>query len=142
MLDGTIPQEEQDKYLKIVWDETKRLNKLITTLLDLSHIESGKTPLNRTRFDINEMICRVLARQEPRIDEKKTNVAIDFQNEMCFVIADADRIEQVLVNLIDNAIKYGKEQDGMLGVRTREEGTQVRVTILKTRDLVSRRICR
>ncbi len=130
MLDGTIPQEEQDKYLKIVWDETKRLNKLITTLLDLSHIESGKTPLNRTRFDINEMICRVLARQEPRIDEKKTNVAIDFQNEMCFVIADADRIEQVLVNLIDNAIKYGKEQDGMLGVRTREEGTQVRVTIL------------
>ena len=61
MMDGTIPEGERDKHLPIVWDETKRLNKLITTLLDLSHIESGKTPPTRTRFDVNELICRVRA---------------------------------------------------------------------------------
>ena len=129
MMDGTIPENERDKYMQIVWDETKRLNKLITTLLDLSHIESGKTPLVRTRFDVNEMICRVMVRQEQRIDEKNLNVEIDFQNETCFVDADADRIEQVLVNLIDNAIKYGREDGGTIAVRTREEGNQVRVIV-------------
>ena len=129
MMDGTIPEGERDKYLQIVWDETKRLNKLITTLLDLSHIESGKTPLTRTRFDVNEMICRVLVRQETRINEKNLNVDIDFQNETCFVDADADRIEQVIVNLVDNAIKYGREDGGTLSLRTREEGNQVRVIV-------------
>ena len=129
MMDGTIPEGERDKYLQIVWDETKRLNKLITTLLDLSHIESGKTPLTRTRFDVNEMICRVLVRQETRINEKNLNVDIDFQNETCFVDADADRIEQVIVNLVDNAIKYGREDGGTLSLRTREEGNQARVIV-------------
>lgn len=129
MLDGTIPEDERDKYMGIVWDETKRLNKLITTLLDLSRIESGKTPLTRTRFDVNEMICRVMVRQEQRMNEKHLNVEIDFQNENCFVDADADRIEQVIVNLVDNAIKYGKEDGGTITVRTREEGAQVRVII-------------
>ncbi len=129
MLDGTIPEDEREKYMGIVWDETKRLNKLITTLLDLSRIESGKTPLTRTRFDVNEMICRVMVRQEQRMNEKHLNVEIDFQNETCFVDADADRIEQVIVNLVDNAIKYGKEDGGTIAARTREEGGQVRVVI-------------
>lgn len=129
MLDGTIPEDEREKYMNIVWDETKRLNKLITTLLDLSRIESGKTPLTRTRFDVNEMICRVMVRQEQRMNEKHLNVEIDFQNETCFVDADADRIEQVIVNLVDNAIKYGKEDSGTIAARTREEGGQVRVVI-------------
>lgn len=129
MLDGTIAPEDRDKYLQVVWDETNRLNKLITTLLDLSHIESGKTPLVRTRFDVNEMICRVLARQEPRITGKNLNVAIDFANETCFVDADADRVEQVLVNLVDNSIKYGRESGGTLRVATAEEGGQARVTV-------------
>lgn len=129
MLDGTIPEDEREKYMNIVWDETKRLNKLITTLLDLSRIKSGKTPLTRTRFDVNEMICRVMVRQEQRMNEKHLNVEIDFQNETCFVNADADRIEQVIVNLVDNAIKYGKEDGGTIAARTREEGGQVRVVI-------------
>ena len=129
MLDGTIPEDEREKYMGIVWDETKRLNKLITTLLDLSRIENGKTPLTRTRFDVNEMICRVMVRQEQRMNEKHLNVEIDFQNETCFVDADADRIEQVIVNLVDNAIKYGKEDGGTIAARTREEGGQVRVVI-------------
>ena len=75
------------------------------------------------------MICRVLVRQETRINEKNLNVDIDFQNETCFVDADADRIEQVIVNLVDNAIKYGREDGGTLSLRTREEGNQVRVIV-------------
>ncbi|HML48763.1 MAG TPA: histidine kinase dimerization/phospho-acceptor domain-containing protein [Clostridia bacterium] len=59
MLDGTIPCEDRDQYIRIVMDETRRMNKLVTSLLELSRIESGKVPLQLTRFDINELIRRV-----------------------------------------------------------------------------------
>ena len=106
MLDGTIPQEEHPKYLAVVLSETKRLNKLISELLDLSRIESGKFPLNYQKFDINELLARIMLQYEQRIEEKHVNVDISFRQEQCLVWADPDRISQVLVNLIDNAVKF------------------------------------
>lgn len=128
MLDGTVPEPEREHYMGIVLDETKRLSKLISTLLDLSHIESGQTPLQKTRFDINEMICRVLVRQEAHIGEREIDVQLAFETEACLVSADADRIEQVLVNLIDNAIKYANGH-GCITVSTRKERGKVRITV-------------
>lgn len=128
MLDGTVPESERDHYLGIVLDETRRLSKLISTLLDLSQIESGQTVLNFSIFDVNEMISRVLLRQENRIEGKGMDVAIDFGADTMNVSADADRIEQVLINLIDNAIKYGK-QNGIITLTTKREGRTVTVVI-------------
>lgn len=128
MLDGTVQEEDREHYLSIVLDETRRLNKLITTLLDLSHIESGQTALNITTFDINELISRVLIRQEGRIEAKGIEVEIDFSKDICPVNADPDRIEQVLINLIDNAIKYGKE-NGTLTLSTGRADGAVRITV-------------
>lgn len=118
MLDGTVSEEDREHYLGIVLDETRRLNKLINTLLDLSSIESGKTPLNKTSFDINEMILRVLARQEADISRRNIDVDIQFAQETCMVCADADRMEQVIVNLVSNAMKYMGETDGKLTLIT------------------------
>lgn len=129
ILDGTVPEAEQEHYLGVVLDETRRLNKLITTLLDLSHIESGQVELIPQRFDINEMIYRVLFRQESRINELGMEVDIDFQEEQCYVHADADRIEQVLINLVDNAIKYGHEAEGHLRLSTVRSNGTVTVTV-------------
>lgn len=128
ILDGTVPEPEKEYYLGIVLDETRRLNKLISTLLDLSHMDSGQASISKQRFDINEMIARVLFRQESRINEKKMEVDIGFQNEACYVNADPDRMEQVMINLIDNAIKYGKE-GGRIRLATRAAGGQVQVTV-------------
>lgn len=109
VLDGTVEEAEREKYLGIVLDETKRLSKLINTLLDLSHIESGQTPIVKSRYDVNEQIARVLVRQESRICEKNLEVDLAFEAETLPVSADHDRIEQVLINLIDNAVKYSDE---------------------------------
>ena len=106
MLDGTIKQGDQEQYLTIILDETTRLKKLIKELLDLSQIESGTFPLNKKVYDINEQIRRVLIRYIDLIEEKGINVEVNFKQDFCMVCADGDRIEQVLVNLIDNAIKF------------------------------------
>ncbi len=109
MLDGTIAKSDQEQYLQIVLDETTRLKKLIKELLDLSQIESGTFPLNKKVYDINEQMRRVLIRYIDLIEEKGINVEVNFKQDFCMVCADNDRIEQVLVNLLDNAIKFTSE---------------------------------
>ncbi|MGI5884203.1 MAG: sensor histidine kinase [Candidatus Spyradocola sp.] len=106
MLDGTIPPQDQRKYMQVVYDETQRLTRLIRDLLDLSRIESGNVPMNPVDFNINELMRRVLIKYEGRIEEKNMEVEADFADEPCMVHADMDRIEQVVSNLVDNAIKF------------------------------------
>lgn len=109
MLDGTIEEHERERYLNTVLSETKRLTKLVGELLELSRFEAGKTPLNRTRFDIDELILSVLFKFEKRIEDKGIDVEISFKEQPCFVEADSDRMTQVLTNLIDNAVKFAAE---------------------------------
>lgn len=123
MLDGTIPPQDQRKYMQVVYDETQRLTRLIRDLLDLSRIESGNVPMNPVDFNINELMRRVLIKYEGRIEEKNMEVEADFAGEPCTVHADVDRIEQVVSNLVDNAIKFCG-QYGKLTLRTKvEKGT-------------------
>ncbi|MGI6184037.1 MAG: ATP-binding protein [Candidatus Fimadaptatus sp.] len=128
MLDGTIPPEEHSKYLSVVLSETKRLNKLISELLDLSRIESGKFPLKYQKFDANELIARIMFQYEGRIEEKHISVDIDFRQQQCMVWADPDRISQVVVNLIDNAVKF-LQDGGSLTVWTHIDEEHAIVTI-------------
>ena len=106
ILDGTISPEDSEKYLKIVLNETKRLNSLITSMLDLSRMESGKYPLSLTKFEINGLIRQVIERFEPNLVKKELQLDVDFARSASYVYADKDKITQVLINLIDNAIKY------------------------------------
>ena len=128
MLDGTIPQEEHQKYMQVVYDETQRLTRLIRDLLDLSRIESGNVPMNPVDFNINELMRRVLIKYEGRLDEKNMEVEAEFADEPCMVHADMDRIEQVVSNLVDNAIKFCG-QYGKLTLETRWEGAECVVTV-------------
>ena len=128
MLDGTIPQEEHQKYMQVVYDETQRLTRLIRDLLDLSRIESGNVPMNPVDFNINELMRRVLIKYEGRLDEKNMEVEAEFADEPCMVHADMDRIEQVVSNLVDNAIKFCG-QYGKLTLETRWEGDLCTVTV-------------
>ncbi len=129
MQDGTIPQEEHPKYLKIVSDEAKRLTKLIADLLALSRMEQDDQRQNFVDFDINEMIRRALIRRMNDIDHKQLEVDVDFLTEQCYCWGDSDRIEQVVVNLLDNAIKFVPER-GKITIRTRSEGDKAAVTLM------------
>ena len=126
--DGTIPAEEQSRYLDIVISETDRLSALVNDLLNLSRIESGKVPLNLTDFDINEQLRLALIRFEPKIEKKDLQVEAMIRDDPILVNADVSRISQVLTNLLDNAIKFLPEK-GTLTVSAYPAGAQCMVSV-------------
>ena len=129
MLDGTITDSERPRYLKVVLDETNRLTDLVRDLLDLSRLESGKFPMNIAPFDANEMMRRILVRFDGRIDEKGIDVEIRFENDPCFALGDVSRINQVLTNFIDNAVKFMTGVDSRLTLITRREDKSIRFIV-------------
>ncbi len=128
ILDGTVAPEDSEKYLKIVLNETKRLSALITSMLDLSRMESGKYPLTMSRFEINAVIRQVVERFEPNLVKKELQLDVDFARAASYVYADKDKIMQVLINLIDNAIKYSPAYSRIL-VTTHIHGRKLYVTV-------------
>ena len=129
MLDGVIPPEDAPRYLQIVLDETDRLTELVRDLLDLSRLESGKFPLTLAPFDANELMRRNLINFERRIDEKGIAVSVELAEGPLYVMADANRINQVVSNIIDNAVKFMDGEGSRLTVRTARQGKDVRFTI-------------
>lgn len=128
MEDGTIPAEEHPKYLAIVSAETHRLSKLIGDLLVLSRLEKQDAALNMTTFDICELLRRAIIRRLNDLDAKRLEPACEFENESMLVTADQDRIDQVAVNLMDNAIKFTPE-GGEIRLTCRTEGDTCFVTV-------------
>lgn len=128
MLDGTIEGEDVPKYLQVVKDETNRLTDLVRDLLDMSRFESGKFPLQIAPFDANEMIRRILINFEPRIDANRIQVDVQFDEEHRYCSGDANRINQVVSNFVDNALKFMHE-GSTLTVATRLEGRNVIFTV-------------
>lgn len=129
MLDGTIPQEEHSRYMAVVMDETRRLTTLVNDLLNLSRIENGKFPMAKRPYDICEQLRRILISFEKRIDDKGVDVEFDVPEQQLHVLADADRINQVLMNLIDNAIKFMPGAGGVLKLSVAREGAQAHVRV-------------
>lgn len=117
ILDGTIPPEKQHWYLSIVLDETKRLSRLVTDLLDLSKMEKGNFPLEIRELDINELIRLTIIKSEKRIMEKDIRLTVNFQSDCQRVLADKDSIQRVLTNLLDNAIKF-TDEGGFMDIST------------------------
>lgn len=128
ILDGIIPKEKEKYYLSITYKEIQRLTRLVNDLLDLSAMESGKMKFNITKVNINEIIRLAVIKFETKITEKKINVDVCFEEESTFVLADYDRITQVVTNLLDNAIKYAKES-GNIKVNTKIKRNKVHISI-------------
>lgn len=106
ILDGTIPPERQEKYLKLVLDETKRLTRMVNDLFEMSKLESQEFKLDISQFDINELIRLCIIETENKITEKNLDLNIDFKTEELVALGDKDYIKRVLLNIWDNAIKF------------------------------------
>ncbi|MFZ5988286.1 MAG: sensor histidine kinase [Bacillota bacterium] len=128
ILDGTIPPEKQKDYLNIVSDETKRLNRLTTDLLDLAKMESGEIKLNPVNFNINELIRRCIIKLENLILKKDIHVEASFEEEDMYVKGDMDSIERVILNLIHNAIKF-VQNGGRITLTTSRHKNKVLVSV-------------
>ncbi len=106
MLDGTIPPELYDKYLNIVLNETKRLTKLTQGLLELNNFDSYDLQLDKSNFDIKDTISSTINTFERRCQDKGVYLHAIYHTENTTVYADRTKIQQVIYNLVDNAIKF------------------------------------
>lgn len=113
MMDGTIPVELQEKYFNIVLFETDRLRKLTEELLTLNSFGSKRGMLDITTFDINTVIKNTAASFEGRCRERKISIELLFESWHQPVNADMGKIQQVLYNLIDNAIKFSNDNSSI-----------------------------
>lgn len=112
ILDGTIPEDQRDKYLQIVSQEVKRLTRMVKSMLSITRMEAGEMKMNTTVFDVCEVIRQAVFTFETRIEEKRIQL-IGLETENIFVEADSDLIHQVVYNLVENAVKF-TPQDGQL----------------------------
>ncbi len=128
MVDGTIPPEMSEKYLNIVLNETERLTKLTNSLLTLNNLNTKGMHLDITDFDINTVIKNTAATFEGRCKEKRIRFQLVLLGENLLVTADMGKIQQVLYNLIDNAIKFS-DTDSTIKVETTEKHDTVFVSV-------------
>lgn len=109
ILDGTIPPQMQEKYLNIVVYETDRLYKLTQSLITLNDLDKQGRQLDYSDFDINRIIKTTAATFEGICRDKRISFELLLTGQTLFVRADMGQIQQVLYNLIDNAIKFSPE---------------------------------
>lgn len=128
MIDGTIPEELHGKYLNIVLNETERLTKLTNSLLTLNNLNTKGMLLDKTSFDINRVIRNVAASFEGTCRRKTIAIELILTGDELLVIADIGKIQQVLYNLLDNAIKFS-HQDSIIKIETTEKHNKIFVSV-------------
>ena len=130
ILDGTIPEEKHQHYMQIVSDETKRLNRLVRSMLDISKLQAqGGIPAHlKSRFDVTECAGRVLITFEQKITHKALQVQVDMPEHPVFTEACEDYITQVIYNLVDNAVKFCPD-GGDLGLQIREGQKKLYISV-------------
>ncbi len=130
ILDGTIPESKQRYYMQIVSTETKRLSRLVRSMLDVSQLQTeGGIPVDKmSRFDVQECAGQMLITFEQKIISKDIQVDVDFPEHPAYTVAQQDYISQVIYNLLDNAVKFCP-QGGTLSLKIREQGSKIYVSV-------------
>ncbi|MCC6442442.1 MAG: HAMP domain-containing protein [Armatimonadetes bacterium] len=132
MLDGMIREpEEVQKYLAIIHDETLRLTRLITDLLDLSQFESGQVSVEMAPLDIRSIAERARRKLEIQADQRRIEIEIDIPETLSPALGAEDRIEQVMINLLANAIKFNRDSGRVL-ISASERDGYVRTEVCDT----------
>ena len=128
MLDGTIPPEAQEKYLGIVITETERLTKLTNNLLTMNNMNENGMALDVTDFDIVAIIKQTILTFEGQCAKKKIKFKLVFSDKALSVSADQEKIQQVLYNLIDNAIKFSSTDSSII-ISATEKGDKIMISV-------------
>ena len=137
ILDGTIPENRSRQYMQIVSDETKRLSRLVRSMLDISRLQDqgGIPDEKKTRFDVEECAGQVLITFEKKIMDKRLEVDVDIPDLPTFTYACEDYITQVIYNLLDNAVKFCPD-GGTLGLKISKSNTKIFVSVSNDGDTI------
>ena len=129
ILDGTIPREKEEDALRTISSETRRLSRLVRRMLDVSRLQSSENVTAQERFDVTEVLLRVLVSLEGKINDHGLDVETHLPEGAVMVWGDPDAITQVCYNLLDNAIKFSTPGTALsLGVQVKGEKALVSVS--------------
>lgn len=135
---GALHDEEvAPDFLSRIDDEVDRLAQMVSELTELSRIETGKAELRMTLLDLNLLIEEVVAQLKPLAQRQQVTIAAELQAGLLSVKADKDRIQQTLINLVHNAIKFN-HPGGKVTVSAKADGESVTVTVSDTGIGISR----
>ncbi|WP_078551632.1 sensor histidine kinase [Bacillus alkalicellulosilyticus] len=110
LLDGTIPEKRREHYYLLMKDETERMIKLVNDTLDMTQLEAGQIKIAPTKYNLTKQLQMLVVKLEPHLDTKDINLQIIPDHQEFFVVADPDRIEQALINLLQNAIQISPDK--------------------------------
>ncbi|SCY26713.1 Signal transduction histidine kinase [Lachnospiraceae bacterium XPB1003] len=128
MQDGTIPEEMYPKYIGIVINESDRLIKLTNNLLTLNNLNTRGMVLDITDFDINNVIRQTVSTFEGICRSKTIAIELTLTGDLLYVHADLGKIQQVIYNLLDNAIKFS-HRSSVIKIETTEKHQKVFVSV-------------
>lgn len=106
ILDGTIPPEQERKYLESISSETKRLGRLVRSMLDMSRLRDGDPEKINGTFDLSETVVRSILNFEERVSKKGLDIDLEMPEDAIAVKGDVDGLTRVVYNLMDNAVKF------------------------------------
>ena len=130
MRDGTIPPEENQRYLAIVSQETGRLARLVQNMLDITKLEAGEVPIHAKNYDLWQTVTDVVLSDEQRIEDGKIDIQ-GLGGPPLMIYADPDFVHQVVYNIVDNAIKF-TPAGGVISFAAEKHGNMVEVRIENT----------
>jgi len=131
LLDNTVTRAQSEEYASIILKESNRLSELINKFLDISKIEAGKSQFRKTPVDIKMLVEKVLDFNSQLADKKELRIKLEAPPEVTTIYADRDMMEQAILNLYSNAIKYSPEKAQVI-VRITESEEEFQIDIEDT----------
>lgn len=128
----TIDHARFDKYSNIILSEIDRLTNLVTDMLSISKMDSGDKNAKIECLDINDIIGSVCEGLQKHANSKNVKLTAHLSKKPCFIMGDSDRTRQMGINLVENAIKYNKEEGGSVDVTVKVSGTDVLFVVSDT----------
>lgn len=136
LLDGTIPPEHQERYMRIISDETRRLSRLVRKMLEISRMQSiDPKAIARSSFDLTETARKVVLSQEAHIAEKKLDIEFLVPEEPLIARGEEDDVTQVLYNIVDNAIKFS-DGSGPLKLNIWKKADKAYISVINTGETI------
>jgi signal transduction histidine kinase len=114
LLRPEMSREQRDQIVNNIHNETLRLNSLASSFLDLARLESGRVQFRKTRFSVTDLMYEVRDVMMTKAQETSIQIRVDAPNDMPLMEADRDKIKQVLLNLISNAVKYNRPNGSVI----------------------------
>lgn len=127
ILDGVISKDDEEKYLKIAYDEANRLKDLTKDIVDVAKLESGSVQLNKEKFVLNELVHDVYIELEEMVKEKNLEFILKEKYKSISVNADKAKIRQVLINILNNSLKFTEKGSISINLDTYQGKARIKV---------------